>query len=79
MKAIVYTSVVILLAGCATTAPEPGEQSIFDVIEEAEAAPRPGDTCTSGGVKYCVGNGSFLERCGCADAFDVQKALDRVL
>lgn len=77
MKLIICASVAALAAGCATT-PESGDESVFDVIEEAEYAPSSVALCPSGGVLYCVGDGSSLQRCACADAFDMQQHLDRV-
>jgi hypothetical protein len=76
MKLIVCVSIIALLAGCATT-PESGDESVFDVIEEAGYAPSSVTLCPSGGVMYCVGDGSSMQRCACADPYEVQHALDR--
>ncbi len=76
MKFIVCASIAALVTGCATT-PEAGDESVFDVIEEAGYAPSSVALCPSGGVMYCVGDGSSMQRCACADPFEVQHSLEQ--
>jgi hypothetical protein len=76
MKAIICI-VVVLCAGCASVPEEPLEPSVFELIVEAEFGPTSVNVCPSGGVTYCIGDGTGVDRCGCADAFDVQKQLER--
>lgn len=77
MKKTILCVVVALCAGCATVPEEAREPSVFDLIEAGEFGPTSMDVCPSGGVKYCVSDGTTLERCACADAFDVQQQLER--
>jgi hypothetical protein len=77
MKSIVCTGILLAITGCATTTPDSDNESIFDLIEQAETAPRFLNACPSGTVIYCVGDGSSQSSCSCVDSMEIGQGFDR--
>lgn len=77
----VYASTLplILLAGCATRAPDTRDQSIVEILHTAEAQssprPEPGAACPFGEVNYCYMEANGRNECTCLNSIDVQRRL----
>lgn len=80
LRFLLAGSALMGLIACATHAPQPQTQSIFDVLDEAKAAPASAQqkvVCGGNEVTYCeVDLGE--KHCACKDPGDMNRWLEKI-